>query len=93
MLYQKPEDELKALRKRQIVLEIIETPGAILVGLALYGKFGENELAFLDFLTFLDNNNVTTAMLTVGAVIMGWCFLQVISSNRRRRELQRALDT
>ena len=60
-----PQEKAKQLKK----IAIIDTPGSILIGLGLYGKFGANGNAFHPFLNSETNLN---AMLVVGGII--WAY-------------------
>lgn len=78
------EKEAKDLERKLLWVSIIDTPGAILVGLALYGKFDANGNAFHPL---LNNDSVLTAMFAVGVAIMVWGGWQVVTIARRRAEL------
>jgi hypothetical protein len=78
------EKEAKDLERKLLWVSIIDTPGAILVGLALYGKFDANGDAFHPL---LNNDSVLAAMFAVGAAIMVWGGWQVVTISRRRAEL------
>ncbi len=78
------EKEAKDLERKLLWVTIIDTPGAILVGLALYGKFGANGNAFHPL---LNNDTVLAAMFAVGGAIMAWGSWQVITIARRRAKL------
>ncbi len=78
------EKEARDLERKLLWVSIIDTPGAILVGLALYGKFGANGNAFHPL---LNNDSVLAAMFAVGATIMVWGGWQVVTISRRRAEL------
>lgn len=79
------EKEAKDLESKLLWVSIIDTPGAILVGLALYGKFGANGNAFHPL---LNNGSVLAAMFAVGGAIMAWGTWQVITLAKRRANLQ-----
>jgi undecaprenyl pyrophosphate phosphatase UppP len=78
------EKEAKDLERKLLWVTIIDTPGAILVGLALYGKFGANGNAFHPL---LNNDTVLAAMFAVGGAIMAWGSWQVVMIARRRAKL------
>ena len=83
-----PEEEIKQLDKKLIMLNIIDAPAMILIGLGIFGKFGANPEGLHPLLA---NSEVTTAMLVVGGMFAAWCGLQVFKVAQRRSELQRQL--
>ncbi|WP_127474905.1 hypothetical protein [Sulfurivermis fontis] len=79
------EKEAKDIERKLLWVSVIDTPGAILVGLALYGKFAADGNAFHPL---LNNDSVLAAMFAVGGAIMAWGVWQVIALSRRRAKLQ-----
>jgi Na+-translocating ferredoxin:NAD+ oxidoreductase RnfD subunit len=79
------EKEAKDLERKLLWVTLIDTPGAILVGLALYGKFGANGNAFHPL---LNNETVLAVMFAVGGAIMAWGSWQLVTIARRRAKLQ-----
>ena len=83
-----PQEELQRLDKRLKMISVIDAPGAILVGLGLYGKFNKEGKAFHPL---LDDSAITTGMLIVGGMIMAWGGLQILSIARRRQQIMQRL--
>lgn len=63
------EEELKNIKKQIIKTQIIGAPGAILLGLGLYGMFGANGDAFHPS---LNDKNIVNSLLFVGVAIEIW---------------------
>lgn len=84
-----PQQEIKQLDKKLIMLNIIDAPAMILIGLGIFGKFGGNPAGLHPLLA---NSEVTTAMLAVGSMFAAWCGLQVFKTASRRNELMRQIS-
>ena len=69
------EGELKQVKKRIIMLQLVGAPGAILLGLGLYGMFGANGNAFHPL---LNNKNVVAGLVILGIAIEIWQFVVLI---------------
>ncbi len=80
------EEEISRLRNEARRIAILEAPGAIMVGLALFGIFNKGSQALHPL---LDDPVVTTGMLIVGGVIMAWATWRVIPVTKRMAELRR----
>ena len=89
MQNQNAEQEIKALDKKLLVINIIDFPAMILVALGLFGKFTEDPGSMHPL---LENPNVTTGMLIAGGIIAAWCAVQIIAVARRRSELQKKIN-
>ncbi len=63
------------IAKEMQKISIMDTPGVILVGLGLYGKFGANGNAFHPL---LNDPDVINTMLIIGGCIMGYCAYRAI---------------
>lgn len=81
------EEELNHIRTKIIVLQVIDFPGAIMLGLGLYALFGANGNAFIDI---LNNQTVAYALTGSGAAIMVWVMVKMIPLFKRKAELQKA---
>ena len=83
-MFRTNEEELQYINKKIVMINLLATPGAILLGLGLYGLFGAQGNAFIDI---LNNQNVVYGCLVVGAVIMLWEFVAVIRLLIRKSEI------
>ncbi|MFC3094230.1 hypothetical protein DRW07_14920 [Alteromonas sediminis] len=84
MSSQKNSEQIKALKASLIKTQLIEAPGAIMVGLGLYGKFGANGDAFLPL---LNDPSTVNFMLAVGAIIMAWGAFKTIKISSQINKL------
>jgi hypothetical protein len=80
------DQRLKEIEKKIVWVAIIDFPGAVLAGLALYAIFNANGDAFLPI---LNNETVVYAMLAVGAAIMLWGSMKTLSLVRERARLHK----
>jgi hypothetical protein len=73
MTQSEQQDELARLRRRATLIQVLEAPGPILIGLAIHGKHAMGAA----FHPLLNNPDVTTGMIVVGGVIVvvGMSFL------------------
>ncbi len=78
------EEELQRIKKKIIILNLLGTPGLILLGLGLYGLFGANGDAFHPA---LNNSNVIYSFIGVGAVSQIWEFTRYLSLLKKKAEL------
>lgn len=83
------EAELKQIHKEMILLNLIDAPGAILVGLGLYGVFGADGDAFI---SLLNNKYVAYGAIGVGGVIMIWSATRLFPLLKKRAELMKRED-
>ena len=90
ILYRNTEEELKHIQKKIVIYNIIGAPGAILLGLGLYGLFGAQGNAFIPILNNLD---VVYGFITTGAIIMIWEFLATIPLLKRKAEIAKKRNT
>ena len=77
--------ELKELQQETIKTTMLDIPGGMMVGLALYAKFGSNGEPFHPA---LNNQSVVMGLFIVGGAIMLWCSSRILSISKRRRELE-----
>lgn len=80
------EDELNSIKRKIIKASIIGSPGAILLGLGLYGMFGANGNAFHPL---LNDNNIVNGLLFFGVAIELWQFYVLIPLYKRQAKLVR----
>lgn len=85
-----PKKELDEIKIRILFIALVESPGIILIGLGLFGKFAKNAEGLH---AIFANANLTTTMLVVGGVITVWCNTELIKAIRRRAELAKQINT
>ena len=85
-MFRNKEEELKHLQKKLLIKNIISTPGAILFGLGLYGKFGANGDAFI---SILNNQNYAHGFIVIGGIIMIWEIFTMILLIKRKSVLMK----
>lgn len=78
------EYELAQIQKKISLTSVIETPGVVMFGLGLYGKFGAKGNAFHPLLNDVE---IVNGMLLVGGVIMVWGFVRIMSLLKEQRRL------
>ena len=83
------EVELKQLKKRIILMQIIGAPGAILLGLGLYGVFGANGNAFHPL---LNDKNIVAGLVVVGVAIEVWQLVVLIPLFKKQIKLMNERD-
>lgn len=77
--------EIKALEKEMIKVSILETPGTILLGLAMYAKFAANGQPFHPILA---DESVLLGMFVAGGSIALWGGLRFMMIAKRRKALE-----
>jgi len=80
------EKRVKEIERRIMLVNIIDSPGVIMVGLGLYGKFGVNGDPFHPL---LGNELLLNGMLGIGVLIMGWGGFMVLKLAREKARLLR----
>lgn len=78
------ETELKQLKKRIILTQVIGMPGAILLGLGLYGVFGANGNAFHPL---LNDKHVVASLVVIGVAIEVWQLVVLIPLFKKQIKL------
>jgi len=84
MMDSRQEKELQEIQKRMLKINILASPGAVLLGLGLYGKFGANGNAFL---SVLNNPYAVNISIIAGAIVMVWEFAAVFQLLKRKAEI------
>ena len=79
------EDELNILKKKIVKTQIIGAPGAILLGLGLYGMFGANGGAFHPL---LNDKSIVNSLLIVGVAIELWQLYVLIPLFKKQSKLR-----
>lgn len=83
MMFNK-EDELEIIKKKIIKTQMIGAPGAILLGVGLYGMFGANGDAFHPL---LNDDIFVKNILVIGAVIEIWQFYVLIPLFKKKSKI------
>jgi hypothetical protein len=82
------EAEIQAIDKKIMMVSIMDAPGSILVGLALYSKFATNGDAFHPL---LNDPDVVNSMIVLGGVIMAWGAYKILTLSQAKRKLAKML--
>ncbi|MEE4244852.1 MAG: hypothetical protein V2I33_05550 [Kangiellaceae bacterium] len=80
------DERRKELRSRQIKIQLLEAPGAIIMGLGLYAEFSAEGKAFHPV---LNDSNVVLGLLIVGGAIMAWGAYKTFLIAREMAALQK----
>ncbi len=83
------EAELAAVKKSMLMTQLIGVPGAVMLGLGIYGTFVDGE----KFHPFLDNQMYCYGLLAAGLLISMWEGLRIITLSRRQQAVQSKLDS
>ena len=86
----KNEIELNNIKKKMIKMQIIGAPGAILLGLGLYGMFGADGNAFHPL---LNDKSIVNSLLIIGVSIELWQFYVLIPLIKKQSKLAREGNT
>lgn len=86
-MYVNKDEELRQIQRKLLITSIIDAPGAILMGLGLYGVFGADGNAFLDI---LNNQDIAFGAIAVGGAIMAWALVKMAFLLKRRAEISSA---
>ena len=78
------EDGLKEIKKKIIKTQMIGTPGAILLGVGLYGMFGADGDAFHPL---LNDEIFVKNILVIGAAIEIWRFYVLIPLFKKKSKI------
>ena len=77
-------EKLIEINKKIVLTQVIGTPGAILLGLGIYGMFGANGDAFHPL---LNDEIFVKNILIIGAAIEIWQFYVLIPLFKKRSEI------
>ncbi len=83
-MFTNKQEELRSVQKKMILLQIVGTIGAALLGLGLYGKFGADGDAFI---SILNDPEYVYSFIAIGAIIMVWEFITIVPLFKKRAEL------
>ena len=81
------EQQLKAIKSKILQVQIFSAPGAILLGLGLYGIFGANGNAFHPS---LNDMRVVYSLIAAGVTIEIWQFLQLLPLLKAQAKINNA---
>ncbi len=84
------EVELKAIRKKIVTIQIIGTPGALLLGFGIYAMFGANGDAFHPL---LNDHFFVKNILVIGAAIEIWQFYALLQLFKKKSKLSNDKNT
>jgi hypothetical protein len=76
--------EMAGLQRKLLLTAILDFPGMILIGLAIYGKDSNGNA----FHPLLNDSTVTTLMLVVGIPVVVWGAFRTFSLIKRMQALQ-----
>ena len=79
-----PEQRIKEIQKEMVKVSVLESPGAFMLALGLYGKFFSEGDAFLPI---LNNETVVNVLLGLGVAIMLWGATRIMSLVREGARL------
>ena len=79
-------DELKNIKKKIAMTQLVGAPGAIFLGLGLYGMFGTNGDAFHPL---LNDKNIVNALLISGVAIEIWQLYVLFPLLKKQAKLRR----
>ena len=83
-------EELVAIKKKIVKTQLIGAPGAILIGIGLYGMFGANGDAFHPL---LNDEVFVQRIIIIGAAIEMWQFYVLIPLLKRQSKLAKNKNT
>ncbi len=81
-----PEERINEIQKEIVKVSVLESPGAILLGLGLYAKFAAQGDAFVPI---LNNETVVHGLLGLGVAIMVWGATRIMSLSREAARLNK----
>lgn len=80
------EARLKEIEKEHVRIAMIDMIPMMMLGLALYARFGGDEEPFLDI---LNNDIVVNLMFVVSIPVILWSILKVLRLTIERRRLEK----
>ena len=83
------EEELQQIRKKLIIMNMIDAHAAVLCGLGIYGLYGASGDAFIDI---LNNQAIATTAAVAGGMIMFCCMAIMFPLFKRKADLMRETD-
>ena len=83
-MHSSKEEELKQVQKELLILNIIDMPATVLVGLGLFAVFGADGDAIP---SLLNDKNLAYGAIVVGGSIMAWCLVKMFPLLKKRAQL------
>lgn len=78
--------QLREIQKEKIKAMITDIPGVLMVGVALFGIFGETNN--VSVLSFLENKNITYFMLAAGLISMSFHVVKILQLAKREQAIR-----
>ena len=78
------DQRLKAIKSKILTVQLFGAPGAILLGLGLYGMFGANGHAFHPA---LNDARVVYSLIAAGVTIEIWQFIQLLPLLKQQAQI------
>ena len=75
---------LSEVDRKMLLVNILDAPGCVMVGLGVYAKFGANGNAFHPL---LENDQFVNGMLLLGVLIVAWGGSQIFKLSKERKQL------
>lgn len=78
--------QLREIQKEKIKATITDIPGVVMVGVALFGIFGEPDK--MSLLSFLENKNIAYFMLAAGLTSMSFHVVKILQLAKREQAIR-----
>ena len=78
------EQQIKQIDKRLLTARLLDLPGTVMFGLAIYARFYAQGDAFANF---LNTPKIVDSMFVIGVVLMAWGGYRVFKLKRERIRL------
>ena len=87
-IIEKEQNKLAEINKKIVKVQILDIPGPLLLGLAMYAKFGTND----PFHPLLKNEFVLMAMFIIGGMISLWGVLKATKLAKQKQKVLKGED-
>lgn len=78
------EQQIEQIDKRILIARVVDLPGTIVFGLAIYARFYAKGDAFV---SFLNTPKIVDSMFVAGLVLMAWSGYRIFKLKRERVRL------